>query len=151
MIEVPKKKKRMYPPGGFDQKAHDKLYYEKNKAWLLKKNGEYKKHRYNTDIKYRLACRLRSRITRAMKVGSKSGSAVHDLGCSIPEFQAYIAGLFWPGMSWENYGKWHLDHILPLSKFDLTDREQFLKACHYTNIQPLWATDNLKKNASVLK
>ena len=50
-------------------------------------------------------------------------------------------------MSWSNWGKvWELDHIIPLHKFDLTDREQFVKACHYTNLQPMWAKDNLSKN-----
>jgi hypothetical protein len=52
-------------------------------------------------------------------------------------------------MSWDNYGKWHLDHIIPLSSFDLTNREQFLKAAHYTNYQPLWAHENFMKRAKL--
>jgi hypothetical protein len=72
-------------------------------------------------------------------VGAKAGSAVRDLGCTIPELMVYLEARFQEGMSWENYGAWHLDHIKPLVLFDLTDREQFLQAAHYTNLQPLWA------------
>ena len=52
-------------------------------------------------------------------------------------------------MTWDNYGYdgWHLDHKTPLAAFDLTDREEFLQACHYTNYQPLWSLDNLRKGA----
>jgi len=53
-------------------------------------------------------------------------------------------------MLWSNYGEWHIDHIKPLASFDLSDRKQLLEACHYTNLQPLWAQDNLSKSDKVL-
>ncbi len=59
----------------------------------------------------------------------------------------YIETLFKEGMSWDNYGAWHLDYIKSLVLFDLTGREQFLQAAHYTNLQPLWAADNISKHA----
>jgi hypothetical protein len=82
----------------------------------------------------------------ALKRGTKTGSAVSDLGCSIEELKKYIETKFLEGMTWENYGKWHIDHIIPLSKFNLSDREELLKAVNYTNLQPLWAEDNMKKS-----
>lgn len=72
-------------------------------------------------------------------------SAVRDLGMSIADFREYIAARFHPGMCWENYGEWHLDHIKPLADFDLTDEAQARQACHYSNIQPLWAAENQRK------
>ena len=94
---------------------------------------------------------LASRLRRALRTGQKGGSASRDLGCSIVAFRAYIQTQFLPGMSWNNWARdgWHLDHIRPLASFDLTDREQFLAACHYTNYQPLWAIDNLRKGAKI--
>jgi len=69
----------------------------------------------------------------------------------MPYLIAHLESKFQEGMSWENYGKngWHLDHIIPLSAFDLTDPEQLKIACHYTNIQPLWARDNLVKSNKI--
>lgn len=72
-------------------------------------------------------------------------SAVRDLGLTIDEFRRHIETQFTPGMSWDNYGAWHLDHIRPLISFDLTEIEQARAACHYTNYQPLWAIDNHRK------
>lgn len=101
--------------------------------------------RLKEDIQYKLAKRLRTRLYHALKHGWKSGSAVEDLGCSILELIQYLERKFTDEMSWENYGKWHIDHIIPLTLFDLSDREQLLKACHYTNLQPLWGFDNIRK------
>ena len=91
--------------------------------------------------------RLRSRLYNAINRNYKNGSAVKDLGCSIDEFKIYLESKFSPGMTWENWSKfgWHIDHIVPLINFDLAEREQFLKACHYTNLQPLWWNENLTK------
>ena len=98
---------------------------------------------YNTQ--WSIRSKLRSRFNSAIHYKFKTGSAIRDLGCTIEEFIAYIATLFQPGMSWANRGDWHLDHIDPLATFDLTDPEQVRDACHYTNIRPLWARENLRR------
>ena len=90
---------------------------------------------------------LRSRLNKAIKGNYKTGSAVRDLGCSIKELKKYLESKWQQGMSWDNYGEWHIDHIKPLNSFDLEDEEQLKEACHYTNLQPLWAKDNLKKGS----
>lgn len=72
-------------------------------------------------------------------------SAVRDLGMPIAEFREYIASKFKDGMSWVNYGEWHLDHIKPLISFDLSKDDQVRIACHYSNMQPLWAAENQSK------
>lgn len=120
----------------------------RQKKYEKKFRNNYRKNRAKTDPIFRIRINLRARIKSAIKGNYKSGSAVRDLGCSILELKQYLESKFQPGMSWENYGRngWHIDHIIPLSSFDLTDREQFKKACHYTNLQPLWAEENLKKS-----
>jgi hypothetical protein len=145
-----------------ENKEKRKEYYIKTKD---KRKEERKKNlahtrsivksRYFTDIQFRLSQLLRARLRSAIKNNKKSGSAVRDLGCSLEEFKKYIEAQFKPGMSWSNHGLgdkgrgyefWHLDHIIGLANFNLADREQFLKAVHFTNIQPLWAFENLSKN-----
>jgi desulfoferrodoxin (superoxide reductase-like protein) len=85
-------------------------------------------------------------LQRRLNHGVKGNvSAVGHLGCSIEFFIQYIESQFAPGMAWD--GEWHLDHKRPLVSFNLLDQAQAQAAVHYTNIQPLWATDNLKKGA----
>lgn len=66
------------------------------------------------------------------------------------ELKSYLETLFKPGMTWNNYGQWELDHIIELSTFDLTNRDQFLLAAHYTNLQPLWKAEHHNKTAVFL-
>ena len=133
-------------------KEQGKVYRKLNKTKITKDKQAYSKIKYKTDIQYRLKSSLRSRLRMAIKKDLKSGSAVRDLGCSISEFKLYIESKFQPGMSWDNWGQygWHIDHIKPIASFNLTDRQQFLEVCHYTNLQPLWWQDNLVKSDKII-
>lgn len=108
---------------------------------------KYEKTKYHTDPIYKLRFILRRRFRCALKNNSKKGSAVKFLGCSIQFFKEYIQNKFIENMTWENHGQWHLDHIKPLSSFNLLDENDLKLALHYTNYQPLWAKDNLSKGA----
>jgi hypothetical protein len=139
---VKKCSKRIYTE---DMAIKRKEYYIKNKEKIITQNSKYKRNRKKFDIPYKISDNLRTRLYLAIKNGQKTGSAIRDLGCSIEELKIYLESKFHPNMTWDNYGKWHIDHVKPLSKFNLIDFEELKKACHYTNLQPLWAIDNLKK------
>jgi len=126
--------------------------YRKNNPEKVKESRKKYKENKEYSIYDRLSDNLRSRFRIALRGNYKTGSAIRDLGCSIEEFKEYLEKKFDSKMSWENYGKygWHIDHIIPLASFDLTDHEQVKKACHYTNLQPLWAKDNLSKGAKII-
>jgi hypothetical protein len=79
--------------------------------------------------------------------GKKSDSFLELVGKSPKDLIAYIESLFKDGMSWDNYGQWHLDHIRPCASFDLSDPSQQKQCFHWSNLQPLWATENLRKNS----
>lgn len=123
--------------------------YNKIPENLIKKrlrSNAYDKKRKLVDPQYKISVLLRIRMCSALKKGYKKGSGIRYIGCSVIQLKEYLEKKFQPGMTWSNHGKWHIDHIIPLCSFDLTDKKQFLKAVHYTNLQPLWAVDNLKKS-----
>ena len=68
------------------------------------------------------------------------------IDCTIEALKHWLSYQFAPGMTWDNYGEWHIDHVRPCASFDLTDPEQQKQCFHWTNLQPLWAEDNLKKS-----
>ena len=131
---------------------YQKEYNLKNKTKISEQKRKYNKEHLHSDIQYKLRRALRTRLIEAVKGNFKAGSAVRDLGCTIPEFKIYIENKFQEGMSWDNwslYG-WHIDHKIPLSSFDLTEKKQFLEACNYINLQPLWAKENLLKSKKLI-
>jgi len=133
-----------------------KQYYQDNKEERNNYNNKYNKKKREGDINFKISCSLRKRISGIIKNNQKAGSAIKDLGCSIDFLKQYFESKFYTNiyteicMTWDNYGtEWHIDHIIPLVTFDLTDENQFCRACHYINLQPLWAEDNLEKSDSL--
>lgn len=113
----------------------------------------YAATRTKSDPSFKFANCLRSLVIAAIKkqFGSKA-YRTHDLiGCTVPELMAHLELQFAEGMTWENHGRdgWHIDHIRPCASFDLTDPEQQRQCFHYSNLQPLWAADNIRKGARV--
>lgn len=94
----------------------------------------------------RLLESMRSRLWAALK-GKSEGKLFSRLGYSMAALRSHLEAQFGPGMSWANYGKWHVDHIRPCAAFDLTDPAQFAECWTLANLQPLWAADNAKKGA----
>lgn len=131
---------------------YQKQYREINRDILNEKRADYQRERAKTDIQFRLSRYLRTGLYLAIQrqTGERKkpeqGSGVRDLGCTLEEFKVYIAKKFKDDMSWDNYGEWHLDHIRPVSRFDLLDPAQRKEAFHYSNYQPLWANENLAKS-----
>jgi len=160
--------KQWYENNKLREKLRGAKYYQNNKEkrriqrekWRSEHKTflkDYYSNRLSTDPSYKLKQYLRSRLYRALKTKQKVGSAVRDLGCSIEEFMVYLEQRFHihptscKNMTWENYGEWEIDHIQELDTFDLTKREEFLQACHYTNLQPLWAEEHLIKTAEYMR
>lgn len=108
----------------------------------------YHKARYVSDKNYKFACKIRAKIRLLMRGLRKSASTEVLLGCKIADLRKYLELLWQPGMSWDNYGMlgWHIDHKRPVHSFDLSKPEDQLACFHYTNLQPLWAADNIRKS-----
>ena len=123
-------------------------YREENIIEIRKKHQLYKKERLQNDSKYRMIENFRGRVRSAFKhkKWTKTGSTKH-FGCDAQTAINHIENQFVNGMSWENYGQWHIDHIIPLSSANTI--EEMEKLNHYTNLQPLWAIDNIRKGNSV--
>lgn len=137
--------RRADPLYNAQQIERKKKWRAENRDRHLEVSRAYDAKQLAENIQRRLSKNLRHRIGKAMAGKTRGVSAVRDLGMSIEDFRSYIASKFQPGMTWENYGEWHLDHIKPLALFNLADTTQARVACHYTNYQPLWALDNQRK------
>jgi len=168
LTERKKYEKEYYCLNKKNKKEYNKNYYLNNKDIIIKKSKEYSLNnkeklnsakrkritiRYKTDPVFQIKQSLRRRFRNLIEkgfidyTGSKTKRSIELLGCDLDFFKNYIENLFTEGMSFENHGNkgWHYDHKRPLSSFNLLNEEEQIKAFHYTNIQPLWAIDNLRK------
>lgn len=128
----------------------------KRKAWnrarkkrpdVRAKRSRQIRRRLASDPQFKLTRNLRRRLSHTVLGHHKSARTLELLGCTVEELRGYLEKQFKRGMSWSNYGRWHIDHIKPCASFDLTDPEQQRICFHYTNLQPLWAEENMRKGA----
>jgi hypothetical protein len=112
---------------------------------------ELRKLRYDKTMlvpSRRLKKRVMTRIWRAMKDQSiNSIGSFSMVGCSVEFLRSYIENKFEQGMSWSNYGEWHVDHIRPCASFDLSQKDQMLECFNWRNLQPMWASENISKGS----
>lgn len=135
--------------------AYNLIWRDKNrermnasaKRWR-EKNPGYLRRLYKKSVSYRLGVLLRNRMRRAIAPHKKNFPTFILSGCSICKLRNYLEQRFQPGMTWENYGPvWHIDHIRPCASFDLSDPLQQRECFHFSNLQPLFAKENLSKGA----
>ena len=153
-----------------EKKEYNKKYYQENKEnpeFKDRRNTYAKKYRENypdrvrkcrynniksrrqTDPLFKLTCNLRNLIKNSLtKQGYTKKSKTYEIiGIRFEDFKLYIESKFVEGMSWENYGEWHLDHIIPISS--AKNEKELILLNKYTNFQPLWAIDNIRKSNSL--
>lgn len=140
--------------------AYRKNYNEKNRAKVYKRQKnyvqanaeklrawrrEYYRDVLKGDVDFKIRANLRRRLYGVLRGEEKHKRTLELLGCSLQEFKDHLEKRFTEGMTWANYGEWHIDHIKPLASFDLTIPEELEKAGHFSNMQPLWASENCRK------
>jgi hypothetical protein len=139
-----KQYKKQYDLNNKEKRKQYKKQYDLNNQ---EKRRKYQNEKQKRDPNYKLIKIIRTRITGVLKGRFKSKRTIELLGCSIEEVWNHLESKFKSGMTKENHGLWHIDHIKPCASFDLTDPEQQAICFHYTNLQPLWAVDNRRKGS----
>lgn len=146
-------------------KTKERLYKLKNKEYIRIKNKEYSqrpevkvrvkervRYRLKNDPIFRIKSTIRSRIYLYVQRGlaNKTLRTSTLVGCSWEYLKAHLEKQFKPNMNWDNYGKWHIDHHRPMASFNLFKQEELLECCNFSNLRPLWASENLSKGSKRL-
>jgi len=144
--KVSKLKKNIYEKNKEYYLNQMKLYREKNKE----NRNNYSRDRKKTDPIFKLKHIMNSRLRVFLKLKNitKNNKTFEIIGCTPQELKQHIENKFTEGMKWELIGRYiHIDHIIPLCSANT--EEEIYKLCHYTNLQPLWAIDNMKKGGKL--
>jgi len=138
-----------------EYQANNMTYYSKQSLQWRKNNPKkaremknaYRRRRNERDPAYKIRQNLSSRLCAILKRSTtrKSKPTMKLVGCSLKELKEHLQSKFKDGMNWDNYGQWHVDHIIPCAYFNLVFSSQQEVCFHYLNLQPLWAEENLKK------
>jgi hypothetical protein len=132
-----------------NNKEHRKIYMKSYQLTHKKERAVYRKNQRKNNIRVRILDSLRARFGLIFIKRNRSLSTMFLIGCEIDYLLYYLQNKFTDNMNWDNYGKWHIDHIKPCCSFDLSKIEEQKKCFHYTNLQPLWAIDNIKKGSKI--
>ena len=126
-------------------------YNTENRETIQKRHSAYLKEKYKTDEQYKLSCSIRNRIGKVLK-GQDKKQTLEMLGCSYEFLKAWLEFQFEEDMTFKNHGTmWHIDHIVPCRCFDLTNNDEKLKCFHWSNLKPMYASENMAKKYAVEK
>jgi|14BtaG_2_1085337.scaffolds.fasta_scaffold49201_3 hypothetical protein len=146
-------KKAHYAANREAVRAKHKAYYQENKEVLKERSAEYKRNRLADDPTFRRVGNIRSNLRGILRGTGSHQPTLDLLGCTGPEWRVHLESLWTEGMSWDLYGKgdgkWEIDHVLPVSSFDQSDLEQRKICWHFSNTQPLWHVDNVRKGDTI--
>lgn len=147
-IKITERMKIYYDKNKEYLKKYAKLYRKKNKEKINEKKKKYNKL-YEQRLEVKIRTRLRKRIREALKNQKKSNTTLNLTGINLPGLKKHLESTFKKGMNWEKFKKGviHIDHIRPCVSFDLSKPEEQAKCFHYTNLQALWAHENLSKGS----
>jgi hypothetical protein len=131
-------------------KAAKDAWWDKNRDYVNAIRRVRMKHKRSVDPMFALSCNLRTRLNNVLRLQKKVKPCGFGkiLGTTLEHTKEHLESKFKPGMSWSNYGEWHVDHIIPLASAKSLD--EIISLCHYTNLQPLWAKENMSKGARQL-
>jgi hypothetical protein len=156
--EVVRRYARNWRAGNRDRdRSNRRDWTGKNRERLTAYKRDYDNQRKRTDHVFKLVVNVRSRVATALRASRLKGQrvtargALRYLGCPFDDFARHIESQFTDGMSWENFGKdgWHVDHIYPLGRADLTDPVELLAAFNWRNCRPLWEAENMIKSDTI--
>lgn len=140
-LNLRERTKRSDDPDAWNERKRNS--YNRNKDSINETRRVRLQKRRDEDPQYRIMMALHCRLYMAVK--KNKGKTMELLGCSLDHATKHLESKFTTGMAWENYGEWHIDHIKPCASFNLEDPEEQKKCFHWTNLQPLWAIDNIRK------
>jgi hypothetical protein len=149
--KTPEKLKDYYNKNKKSILKYKKTWAEQNHEKIKEQKREYMKKRNSTDSIFNLKNRMRTRIWNYIRTANitKKNKTFDIVGCTPQFLKEHLEKQFVNGMTWENRKEWHIDHIIPLSSAETED--ELYRLCHYTNLQPLWSEENLKKGNKILE